>query len=306
MGAVRVLAENRNAWQGTLFAVFQPGEETAQGAKAMIQDGLVKRFPKPDVTMAQHLVPAPAGSIGWSPGTVMAAGDSWEVTLFGRGAHGSMPQKGIDTVLMASSAVMRLQGVVSARSRRRMRPSLRWGRCRPGARERHSRSRAASPEYQNLREHVRSRVLAAIRRILDAEAAASGAPKSPGYAVLSEFPRTDNEAPQCAKLLRRSSSDFGQAVQQIQAGTASEISACSVRPGTYPVVYWVIGCLDPDRFAAAVRPELSTQLPVNHAPDFAPVLDPTLRTGVAAMVTAASVWLDCDSASMRPRTRPRT
>jgi uncharacterized membrane protein YeiH len=113
MGATRILAENRGGWHGTVMAVFQPGEETAQGARAMIADGMIKRFPKPAVTLGQHVMPLSAGQIGWRIGTMLSAGDSLEVTLFGRGAHGSMPQKSIDPVVMAASAVMRLQTVVS-------------------------------------------------------------------------------------------------------------------------------------------------------------------------------------------------
>ena len=113
MGVTRILAENRDLWHGTVMAVFQPGEETGQGARAMIEDGMVKRFPKPDVRLGQHVMPLTAGQIGWRVGTILSAGDSWEVTLFGRGAHGSMPQKSIDPVVMAASAVMRLQTVVS-------------------------------------------------------------------------------------------------------------------------------------------------------------------------------------------------
>ena len=94
-----------DAWRGTVMAVFQPGEETAQGARAMIEDGMVKRFPKPDVTLGQHVMPLSAGQIGWRTGTMLSAGDSLEVTLFGRGAHGSMPQKSIDPVVMAAAAV---------------------------------------------------------------------------------------------------------------------------------------------------------------------------------------------------------
>jgi len=93
MGAARVLSMNRDAWRGTIMAVFQPGEETGEGARAMIEDGMVKRFPKPDVTLTQHVMPLPAGQIGWRAGTILSAGDSWEVTLFGRGAHGSSLRK---------------------------------------------------------------------------------------------------------------------------------------------------------------------------------------------------------------------
>jgi metal-dependent amidase/aminoacylase/carboxypeptidase family protein len=93
MGAARILSENRSTWRGTVMAVFQPGEEIGQGARAMIEDGMVKRFPKPVVCLGQHVMPLSAGQIGWHVGAMLSAGDSWEVTLFGRGAHGSMPQR---------------------------------------------------------------------------------------------------------------------------------------------------------------------------------------------------------------------
>jgi len=80
MGVAQILAENPDKWSGTVMAVFQPGEETAQGARAMIEDGMVKRFPKPDVTLAQHVMPLSAGQIGYRTGTMLSAGDSWEVT----------------------------------------------------------------------------------------------------------------------------------------------------------------------------------------------------------------------------------
>ena len=70
MGATRVMAENRTDWRGTVMAVFQPGEETGQGARAMIEDGMVKRFAKPDVTLGQHVMPLSAGQIGWRTGTM--------------------------------------------------------------------------------------------------------------------------------------------------------------------------------------------------------------------------------------------
>lgn len=113
MGAARILAENKEHWKGCAVALFQPAEETGQGADAMVKDGLADRLPKPDIVLAQHVVPAPAGAIAWRSGLAMAIADSWEVKLFGRGAHGSAPQKSIDPIVMASSAVMRLQGVVS-------------------------------------------------------------------------------------------------------------------------------------------------------------------------------------------------
>src|SRR5690242_13103034 len=113
LGATKLLAEARTTWRGTLMAVFQPGEETAQGAEAMIGDGLFKRFPKPDVVLGQHVMVGPAGTVAGRAGAITSAADSMQIRLFGRGAHGSMPQASIDPVVMAAATVMRLQTIVS-------------------------------------------------------------------------------------------------------------------------------------------------------------------------------------------------
>jgi len=113
VGAATLLSQARDAWKGTLMAVFQPGEETAQGAQAMIDDGLLKRFPTPDVVLGQHVMVGPAGSVAGSAGPITSAADSLQIRLFGRGAHGSMPQASIDPVVMAASVVLRLQTIVS-------------------------------------------------------------------------------------------------------------------------------------------------------------------------------------------------
>ena len=108
VGAATLLSEARDAWKGTLMAVFQPGEETAQGAQAMIDDGLLKRFPTPDVVLGQHVMVGPAGTVAGSAGPITSAADSLQIRLFGRGAHSSMPQASIDPVVMAASVVLRL------------------------------------------------------------------------------------------------------------------------------------------------------------------------------------------------------
>ena len=112
-GATKLLAEARTTWRGTLMAVFQPGEETAEGAQAMIDDGLFKRFPKPDVVLGQHVMVGPSGTVAGRAGAITSAADSLQIRLFGRGAHGSMPQASIDPVIMAAATVMRLQTIVS-------------------------------------------------------------------------------------------------------------------------------------------------------------------------------------------------
>src|ERR1051326_6690090 len=89
-GATKLLADARGSWHGTLVTIFQPGEETAEGARAMIADGLLKRFPKPDVIFGQHLMVGPAGAVAGRAGVITSAADTLRIRLFGRGAHGSM------------------------------------------------------------------------------------------------------------------------------------------------------------------------------------------------------------------------
>jgi amidohydrolase len=113
MGVTQVLAAKRDRWRGTVIAVFQPGEETGQGAQAMVDDGLTKRVPKPDVALGQHVMPLPAGRVAIRSGPMLSRSDSMEITMFGRGGHGSGPETTVDPVVMASATVMRLQTVVS-------------------------------------------------------------------------------------------------------------------------------------------------------------------------------------------------
>src|SRR5690242_20517562 len=101
-GAAALMAQTSSTWSGTLMAVFQPAEETAAGAQAMIDDGLFERFPKPDVVLGQHVMVGPAGAIGGRTGVITSAADSLQIRLFGRGAHGSMPQDRKSTRLNSS------------------------------------------------------------------------------------------------------------------------------------------------------------------------------------------------------------
>lgn len=113
IGAATVMAQARDAWRGTLVALFQPAEETGEGAKAMIDDHLFDRFPKPDVILGQQVMSMPAGVLACRSGIITSAGDSFEIRMFGRGAHGSMPEASVDPVVMAASTVLRLQTIVS-------------------------------------------------------------------------------------------------------------------------------------------------------------------------------------------------
>lgn len=105
--------EVRREWSGTLVLVFQPAEEKGKGARAMVDGGLYEKVPVPDVVLGQHVMALRTGRVGVRTGTMMAAADSFRVTVFGRGGHGSMPHLTIDPVLLCSNIVVRLQGVVA-------------------------------------------------------------------------------------------------------------------------------------------------------------------------------------------------
>jgi hippurate hydrolase len=112
LGAAAVLATD-TSWAGTVVVVFQPAEEVAQGATAMVEDGLYDTVPRPDVVLGQHVAPLPAGFLGLRTGPAFAATDSLRVTMYGAGGHGSRPEATVDPVVMAAATVLRLQTVVS-------------------------------------------------------------------------------------------------------------------------------------------------------------------------------------------------
>jgi metal-dependent amidase/aminoacylase/carboxypeptidase family protein len=145
---------------------------------------------------------------------------------------------------------------------------------------------------RTFKDQVRTRALAAIRRILDAEAAASGAPRPPEYAVLSEFPMTRNDEAATRKVVAALERQFGpDRVHEIEPATASEDFGLFGAAWNVPSVFWVVGGIDPGWYRAAEKAGTLDEIPANHAPDFAPVIHPTLRTGVEAMLAAAGVWL---------------
>lgn len=294
MAVGRLLSEARDTWKGTVMAVFQPAEEIGAGARAMLADGMVKRFPKPTVSLGQHVIPLPAGRIGYKAGVAMSAADSWEVKLFGRGAHGSKPQNSIDPVVMAASTVMRLQTVVSREVAMADSAVVTVGTLQSGFNENVIPDEALLRlNIRTFKENVRTRVLASVKRIIDAEAQASGAPKPPEYSVISQFPLTINDEAATARTVEGMSAYFGpERVMTVEPASGSEDFGLFGTAWNVPSVFWVIGGSDPDLYARAQTGDDPTILPVNHSPFYAPVLHPTLRTGIEAMLAASYSWLD--------------
>src|SRR5690242_11012738 len=201
-GATALLADERDRWQGTLLAVCQPAEETAQGAQAMIDDGLFERFPTPEVILGQHVMPGIAGTIGYRPGTTQAAAESLQVRLFGRGAHGSMPESSVDPVVMAAATVLRLQTIVARELAPTEAAVLTVGSLQAGTKENVIPDEAVIKlNVRTFDEGVRTRVLAAIARIANAEAAASGAPRPPQITPLDRYSMVTNDAGATARVV---------------------------------------------------------------------------------------------------------
>jgi amidohydrolase len=290
-GVAMLLARARTAWKGTVLAVFQPAEETAQGAQAMIDDGLFERFPQPRVILGQHVMPLPAGQVAYRPGTTQAAADSLEVRLFGRGAHASMPESSVDPVVMAAATVLRLQAIVSREVAATQAAVVTVGALQAGTKDNVIPDEALLKlNVRTFDEDVRRRVLDAIERVVNAEAAASGAPKPPQITTTEHYPLTTNDPQQTARVAAALRARFGEdRVQELAAPfSASEDFGSFGTEWGVPSVFWYVGGIDPDLYRRAEQAgRVAQDIPTNHNPAFAPVIEPTLQTGVQAMTTAA-------------------
>jgi hippurate hydrolase len=294
LGAAAALAADRSSWRGTLLLVFQPAEESGGGAQAMIDDGLYDRFPRPEVVLGQHVAPLPAGLLALQPGPAFAAADTLQVILHGQGGHGSRPETSVDPVVMAAATVLRLQGIVSREIAADEKAVLTIGSLRAGAKENIIPDQAELlMSVRTFDTAVRDRVLTAISRIVRAEAAASAAPKDPEITVTEAFPAVINDPAACA----RTRAGFeGLIVVEPGSVTGSEDVGLLATAAGAPCVYWLLGGADPAHFAQATDvPSIAAivrGLPSNHSPLFAPVIEPTLGTGITALTSAARTWLD--------------
>jgi amidohydrolase len=292
-GAATLFAQARDSWRGTLMVVFQPGEETAQGAQAMIDDNLLARFPQPVVVLGQHVMLGAAGDIAGSAGPITSAADSLQIRLFGRGAHGSMPQASVDPVVMAAATVLRLQTVVSREVAATEAAVVTVGVLQAGTKENVIPDEAIIKlNVRTFDADVRKRVLAAIERIVNAEAEASGAPRKPEITPLDRYPLNLNDEAASHRIAEAFRAHFSPTrVHHTGPAPASEDFGCFGTLWHVPSVFWFVGGTDPETYAKAKAAGTLNRLPVNHSPQFAPVIHPTLETGVEALVVAALAWL---------------
>ena len=292
-GAADLLAHTRDHWRGTLLVVFQPAEELATGARGMVDDGLFERFPTPDIVLGQHVAPLPAGFIGYGTGPVMAAADSVNVTLHGRGAHGSRPEASIDPVLMAANVVTRLQGIVAREVPPAESAVVTVGRLHAGTKDNIIPDRAElGINIRTYTPATRDLVRAAIERIATAESQASGADRAPEFSWFSSVPALVSEPDATRTTVAAFTEHFGQQrIMPMPQVNASEDVGVFGEAAGVPTVFWFWGGLDTDTVLTALKEDRLDQLPGNHSPFFAPLIEPTLSTGVEALAVAALTWL---------------
>jgi hippurate hydrolase len=310
-GAATVLAGSAAGWRGTLVVVGQPAEETLSGAAAMLDDGLYRRFPAPDVVLAQHTAPLPAGMVAHTEGPLLAASAALEIVLHGRGGHASAPHLAVDPVVAAAALVLRLQTVVSRETAPGEPLVLTVGSLHAGG------AGNVIPEQATLEVTLRAfapgtldRALTSVRRIAYAESAASGAPREPVIRELSRSGVTVNVPVAGAAVRRAHERIFGpQRVSRWQPSTATEdfplLGADGVALHGVPGIrsaYWMLGSVGPEQWAAAgaTAAERLAALPANHSSRFRPHVRLTLRTGILAMTAAALAHLSAAGGSRAP------
>ena len=295
LGAASMLARTQGTWSGTLLVVFQPAEELACGATDMLNDGLFKRFPVPGIVLGQHVMPLPAGTLGVHGGPAMAGADAMRILLHGQGGHGSRPETTIDPVLMAAATVLRLHGIVSREVAASETAVLTVGALHAGT------AVNIIPDQAELLlslrafdDNVRDTLRAAIDRIVRAEAAASRATKEPEITTTISFPVLVNDPGACVRLAELFNADVGLALDPGPVTGSEDVGLFATAAGV-PCAYWFLGGSDPALFAGvttvAEARGIVDGLPSNHSPLFAPVVEPTIRTGIRALTTAARAWL---------------
>jgi hippurate hydrolase len=285
IGAATLLSRAKNRWSGTLVFVGQPAEEVLQGAEAMVRDGVLTRFPKPDFVLGLHDSNfIPAGQIGIVAGPASAASNAVDVTFYGRGGHGAAPHRTIDPIVMAARAVVTLQTIVSREVNPFDPAVVTVGTFHAGTK------RNVIPDEAKLELTVRSyktavqkQLLAAIGRIVRAEAAAAGAPKEPAVFVdpkeASEVVVNDPALTgRLETALRRS---LGDQVVPIGPTSSSEDIGVFGRVAGVPSVQLRVGAPEAGVFAKA-KAEGSLP-PGPHNGGFKPDKEPTIRGGVAAL-----------------------
>ncbi|CCF36985.1 amidohydrolase [Colletotrichum higginsianum] len=291
IAAAERLVKLKQEWSGTLVVLFQPAEERGTGAKAMVDDGLYDKhkIPVPDFVLGQHVMAMRAGSVGSKAGTIMAGADSMKITLSGLGGHGSQPHRTVDPAVMAAHVVVRLQSIVS----REINPSdisvITVGSLHAGQTENViADSAEIGLDIRSVRPETREKLLASIRRVVEAECEASGATAAPVFKMTRHLPVTVNDESMTTTLAAGFREHFGSDFDaNITATTISEDFSVLATSQGKPCAFWHWGGIEEGLWDQKLKEGRLEEIPANHTARFAPVIQPTLQTGIDALCVAA-------------------
>ena len=289
-GAARILWERRAQLAGTVKCIFQPAEEIAAGGRFIVEEGILDDV---DAVFAQHCWPGlPCGSVAIGTGPVMASADFFRITVQGKGGHGANPGAAIDPVVVSAHIITALQSIVSREITPGELAIVSCGSIQAG----HAPN--IIPDQCDLKlslrsyePRVRERLCTAVKRIIEAECAASGAPEKPQITHTINAPATYNDEEMVKELQKTFGSYFGDSLVETEPATASEDFSLLATAVGAPYVMWVFGGIDAERWDDAVSRDAVNELPGNHSPFFGPDMKPTLKTAVDAMAVGALTFL---------------
>ncbi len=304
LGTAAVMASSKGAWHGTLMLIGQPAEETINGAQGMIADGLLTRFPRPDVAVALHVGnELPARKVGVTPGIYDTNADSLRIKIYGKGGHGSAPHTAIDPIVIAARTVLALQTIPSREVKPGEMAVITVGYFQAGTKNNIIPDQAElGLTVRTYKAAVRKQVLAAIARVVKAEAAAAGAPREPSIEHYEGTDAVYNDPALAQRLRSVLESALGKDnVLTQEPHTASEDFSFFVKQGI-PGFYFDLGGGNPTQYAEAKA--AGATLPSNHSPLFAPDVAPALHTGIAAEVAVLRNLLSASPEELRKLTTP--
>src|SRR2546426_4540124 len=292
LGTAKTLAHLKDQWRGTLVLIGQPAEEVIDGARALLADGLYTRFPRPDFVIALHdSADLEAGKVGYTSGYAMASSTSVDIKIRGVGGHGSRPDSAKDPMVLAAKVILALQTIVSRENSPLDPAVITVGSIHGGTKHN------IIPDEVNLqitvrayREEVRLKLLAGIERITKGIAIAAGIPSdlvpivafSPTEYTPSMYNDPGLTARLAAAFVKALGDENVMATPQIMA--SEDFARYSLEGHQIPTTIFWLGAVDPPK--VKLSKETGTPLPSLHSALFAPLPEPTIRTGVKAMTAA--------------------
>jgi hippurate hydrolase len=286
MATARIMAAARDRWAGTLVLIGQPAEETLRGAQWMIEDGLLTRFPRSDFALAVHGDPRhPAGVVGYRAGPAFSNSDTLRVTIFGTGGHGARPETTVDPVVIAARTVLALQTIVSREIAPLDAAVITVGSIHAGTKANIIPAQATLDlSVRSFTDKVRTHLLSAIERVVEAEAVAGRSPREPLIERIDGADALVNDPALTQRVAAALTASLGAArVREVAPEMGSEDFSRFHRAGV-PTLMLRVGAVEPKAFETAEKAGVSP--PSLHSPVFAPDRERTLKTAIAVEVVS--------------------